>query len=136
MPKLLFGLLILVGAIGVAGGGIGVVLGPVTGAAPQQISPSTSSEYRFLSGVWFSLGCVLWWSLRQPVARRAVTRIVVICGIAGGVGRLVSLLIDGWPGPFIVALVVELVVLPALLWWHSRRWALPPRDPRTHAGDI
>jgi hypothetical protein len=92
-------LLTVVGAIAVVGGGVGMVLGAVTGPEEQHVAVSTSSEYRFLSGVWLVLGVALWWSLVRPASRSAVTRVVLIAAIGGGVGRLVSLLVEGWPGP-------------------------------------
>jgi hypothetical protein len=127
-PLVLFMLLAIIGAIGVTGGGAGVILGAITGPEEQQIAVSTSSEYRFLSGVWLTLGLALWWSLAQPASRAVVTRVVLLGAIGGGVGRLVSLLAEGWPGPFAIALAIELLVLPALLIWHLR--ALP-RVPDT-----
>lgn len=118
--RVLLVLLAGVGAIAVGGGAAGVVFGAVTGPEPQQVAVSTSSEYRFLSGAWFALGLLLWRSLRRPVPRAASTRVVLIAAIGGGLGRLVSLVADGSPGPFVVALVIELVVLPLLLAWHVR----------------
>ncbi|WP_181437918.1 DUF4345 domain-containing protein [Curtobacterium sp. MCLR17_034] len=112
-------LLTVVGAIAVVGG-VGMVLGAVTGPEEQHVAVSTSSEYRFLSGVWLVLGLALWWSLVQPASRVAVTRVVLIAAIGGGVGRLVSLLVEGWPGPFTAALAIELLALPVLLVWHVR----------------
>jgi hypothetical protein len=113
-------LLTVVGAIAVVGGGVGMVLGAVTGSEEQHVAVSTSSEYRFLSGVWLVLGVALWWSLVRPASRSAVTRVVLIAAIGGGAGRLVSLLVEGWPGPFTVALAIELLALPVLLVWHVR----------------
>ena len=113
-------LLAVIGAVAVAGGGAGVVLGAITGPEEQRIAVSTSSEYRFLSGVWLVLGLLLWWSLVRAASRAVVTRVVLVAAIGGGVGRLVSLLVDGWPGPFAAALAVELLVLPVLLLWHLR----------------
>ncbi len=113
-------LLTVVGAIAVVGGGLGMVLGAVTGPEEQYVAVSTSSEYRFLSGVWLVLGVSLWWSLVRPASRAAVTRVVLIAAIGGGVGRLVSLLVEGWPGPFTAALAIELLALPVLLVWHVR----------------
>lgn len=111
----------IVGAIAVGGGGAGIVLGAVTSADPQRVAVATSSEYRFLSGVWLALGLSLWWSLVRPETRAGMTRIVLIVAITGGLGRLVSLLVDGWPGAgFVSALVIELIGLPLLLWWHLR----------------
>ena len=113
-------LLTVVGAIAVVGGGVGMVLGAVTGPEEQHVAVSTSSEYRFLSGVWLVLGLTLWWSLVRPAYRSTITRVVLIAAIGGGIGRLVSLLVEGWPGPFAAALAIELLALPVLLVWHVR----------------
>lgn len=59
-----------------------------------------------------------------PAARRAVSRYVLTFAATGGLVRLWSVLWTGWPHPvFIGTIVLELVVVPLVLWWHGRATA-------------
>ena len=119
MSKVLGGVIALLGAIAVAGGRAGGVFGAPSGAPVQRSGVSTDSEYRFISGVWLSLGVIAWWSIRQARRRAAHTRMFLIAAFAGGLSRLVSLLVAGNPGPlFLFALGIELLVVPAVFLWH------------------
>ncbi|MET1004075.1 MAG: DUF4345 domain-containing protein [Propionibacteriaceae bacterium] len=116
---------VLLGAIAVAGGGVGVALGPIPGDGVVGISRAADSEYRFLSGTWLCWGVAALWSARRPGRRALVTRLFLVAAILGGVARLVSLLSVGWPGPLLTAaLGIELLVVPLVLLWHLRHY--PP----------
>jgi hypothetical protein len=116
MAKLLKYLAILTGVIcltiGVyhVAGGAGSVLGGGV------ITASTDSQERFFSGLFAVYG--LAWILvarQHPIDARAI-RLLAGGLLAGGIGRLVSLIDSGLPHPFwIVMLAVEIVV-PALFF--------------------
>lgn len=117
-----------------ASGLVGILLGPVFGPDQPPVSPSVDSEYRFVSAIWATAGLLLWWSLRCPGARARATRTVLVAIIVGGVARLTSFLAVGPPMPlFVVALVVELLGVPLLLWWHVRAFPSRP-DSVARAG--
>ena len=68
---------------------------------------------------------ILWWTLRQPLERALVTRLVLAIVVAGGVARVISVIAVGWPHPvYIGAMVVELVVVPLLIVWHARQYPI------------
>lgn len=116
------------GAVPVASGASGIVLGPpgLPGGGP--VTSSMDSEYRFVNVFWAAAGLALWWSLRQPDQRRAVTRLVLALAGLGGVPRLLSWARTGPPHPvFRGALVLELVVVPAVLAWHAK--VVPSPNP-------
>jgi hypothetical protein len=112
--------LVLLGSIAVAAGSAGILLGPVLGPDTAPVGPDVDSEYRFLSAIWLSWGLALWWSSRRLHARVAVTRVLLLAAVAGGLARLVSALVVGWPNPVLrAALAVELLVVPAVVLWHA-----------------
>ena len=107
-------------------------LGAVTGSQAQHVASSTDSEYRFISGVWFSLGCASWWSLRKPTQRAATTRLFLLVALGGGLSRLLGVVLAGNPGPvFLAALAVELVIVPAVLVLHRRNFPPPTATDTT-----
>ena len=66
--------------------------------------------FRALMGLYLAMGC-FWFvgAIRPSVARPAVLSEIVFMG-GLGLGRLLSLLLDGWPGPILFAgLVAEII---------------------------
>ncbi|MBG6238431.1 hypothetical protein IWX78_001403 [Mycetocola sp. CAN_C7] len=109
------------GAIPVASGTAGMVLG--TGALPggAKTVGSVDSEYRFVNVFWAAAGGLLWWSLRQPENRSATTRMVLSLAALGGLPRLLSWAKTGSPHPvFRATILLELLVVPVVLAWHAR----------------
>ncbi|MFI2362915.1 DUF4345 domain-containing protein [Promicromonospora sp. NPDC019610] len=111
----------VLGTVPVLSGLLGIVIGP--GALPGggPVNATIDSEYRFTSTFWLAAGLLVWWSLRRPEQRAGVTRVVLAIAALGGVARLVSIAATGRPHPvFVGALVLELVVVPLVIWWHVR----------------
>lgn len=128
--RVLIIVLALLGAVAVASGLAGVILGPafVPGGTPT--SASVDSEYRFTNVFWLAAGIALWWSLFRPRERKTIARIALALAFAGGLARLVSVAMTGWPHPvFIATLTLELVVVPLVIWWHVRVFGAPRRQP-------
>jgi Domain of unknown function (DUF4345) len=79
------------------------------------------SNIRFYAGVWFGLGLTLYWLIptieRQTVLFRALWAMIFI----GGIGRLVSMAMLGWPPARTVAFAaLEIIGAPLFVWWQSR----------------
>jgi len=97
------------GALGVFAG---LTFGPGDGS---ERTAYFDSEYRFLNGVWFTLGLVLLWAIRRPGERRSVVLVVLVVILGGAVARLVHSVVFGWPPLlFTIALAVEVTVVPVL----------------------
>jgi len=80
------------------------------------------------SARWLGAGLILYWTLLKPVARALVTRVVLILAATGGIARLISVAVVGWPHPvFIGTIVLELVIVPLVIWWHSRVFPVASR---------
>jgi hypothetical protein len=133
--KALLATLGTLGAIPVASGLMGILGGPRRAPGGGATTPSVDSEYRFVNTFWTAAGVALWWSLRHPEKRAATTRAVLGTAALGGLPRLLSVRRTGNPHPaFRAATVLELVVVPGVLVWHSRvirEPAQPPKNPRT-----
>lgn len=73
------------------------------------------NQYRFLRGVELGVG-LLFLALRREVLheRRLGLLFVVVVG-AGALGRIAGIALDGWPSPWMVALlVIELAAMVAV----------------------
>ena len=129
--KVLIATLTALGAIPVASGAVGVLLGP-SGIAGGEITGSTvDSEYRFVNTFWLAAGIALWWSLREPESRARTTRTMLALAGLGAGPRLLSWAKRGAPHPSMrAALALELVVVPIILWWHGRVFPSAVRTSR------
>ena len=79
------------------------------------------SHFRYLSGLLLGVGIAFAASI--PTIERRSELFMVLSGIvvAGGLARLSALLIYGMPGtPHVLALGMELVVVPLLFAWQRR----------------
>jgi hypothetical protein len=113
--------LAVLGAVAVASGLYGIILGPSWAPGGSPTSPSVDSEYRFVNVFWLAAGAAVWWSLLRLRERATVLRTMLVLAFVGGLARLLSVFVVGWPDPvFIASLVLELVVVPLVLFWHVR----------------
>jgi hypothetical protein len=113
----------LLGIIPVATGLLGMmgVHDPVYVAAGVPPIVLLDTNLRFFSGVWVGVGLALWWLIptieRQTVLFRALWGMIFI----GGIGRLLSMIMLGWPPiPFVAFTAIEIAGAPLFIWWQSR----------------
>jgi hypothetical protein len=113
----------LLGIIPLAAGLLGLLAGVEDprygGGVPSLVV--LDSNIRFHAGVWFGLGLTLYWLIptieRQTVLFRALWAMILI----GGIGRLVSMAMLGWPPARTVAFAaLEIIGAPLFVWWQSR----------------
>lgn len=77
------------------------------------------------------------------MGRRTLIVVIAVLGVVpvlsgllaiaslGAVPRLISVAVTGWPHPaFIGALVLELFVVPLVIWWHVRTFPRPAAPAR------
>lgn len=79
------------------------------------------SHFRFLSGIFLAVGVMFDATIPSIERKTFLFRVAASLIVAGGAGRLVSMLTIGIPAtPHIVGLVLELVVVPMLVLWQTR----------------
>lgn len=99
----------------------GMVSGPqflhVTAPWPVDLD----SHFRFLSGFFLAVG-IAWYSCIPGIETKTERfRLLAACTFSGGLARLFSLLVAGAPSAgHIAGLCVELLAMPALVWWQGR----------------
>ena len=79
------------------------------------------SHFRFLSGLFLAVG-IAWYSCVPGIETKTERfRLLAACTFAGGLAGLLSLFTTGVPSPgHIAGLCVELVAVPASVWWQGR----------------
>jgi hypothetical protein len=118
--RVLIIVLAILGAVAVGTGVYAIVFGPAAEPGGAPTTASVDSEYRFVNVFWLAAGVILWWSLLRLSERRIVTRTLLVIAFAGGLARLASAILAGWPNPvFIASMILELVVVPLVIWWHT-----------------
>jgi Domain of unknown function (DUF4345) len=107
--------------IPISAGAVGVLLGPAMVAAGPAAASDLDSHFRYLSGLLLAIGFGFASTIPRIEARGGRFQLLTSLVIAGGIGRLVSLLTIGAPSPvMIAALVMELLVTPGLAVWQYR----------------
>ena len=107
---------ILTGAITMMG-----VHDPLYAALDLPGNPLLDSNLRFLGGVWLGLGLATFWMVPRLHAQTVLFRVVWGAIFIGGLGRLLSMLVVGWPpAPLIAFTVLEIVGAPLFVGWHAR----------------
>ena len=104
----------------VGAGLAGVLLGS---AMVDRVSgtPSQDSHMRYLSGLLLAIGVVWWISIPAIERHGARLRLLTALVVCGGLARLLSLAVAGLPSkPMLGALVMELLVTPAIALWQAR----------------
>lgn len=119
--RALIAVLAVLGAVAVGSALSGIILGPASAPGGSATSPSVDSEYRFVNVFWLAAGIAVWWSLLRVHERTTVLRTMLVLAFVGGFARAVSVVVTGWPHPvYIASMVLELAIVPLVLWWHIR----------------
>jgi hypothetical protein len=104
----------------IGAGSAGMLLGPAMVDAVA-LPAAADSHYRYLSGLLLGIGIAFATAIPDIERRTPRVRLLTAIVVIGGVGRLMSLLLRGPPDKsMLAALVMELVVTPALAVWQAR----------------
>ncbi|HEY0111974.1 MAG TPA: DUF4345 domain-containing protein [Allosphingosinicella sp.] len=103
-------------------GGTGVAEGPAMLRGVEAPQPADlDSHYRYLSGILFAIGLAFAACIPAIERRGALFRTLGLLVMAGGLGRLMSLLTQGPPSTgHLFGLTMELVTVPLLMLWQRR----------------
>lgn len=104
----------------IGGGARGIWLGPQMAGAAE--TADLDSHFRYLSGLLLGIGLAYLASIPRIEQLSLRFRILTAIVVVGGLGRLASLIAIGPPssGAMKAALVMELIVTPALALWQHR----------------
>ncbi|MER8188439.1 DUF4345 domain-containing protein [Kitasatospora sp. NPDC094015] len=139
MARLLKWLLLIMGAVCAAIGVLHLALGIDSVPGEGSAGATVDSRERYYGAIFLGYGLAWIWAARQsPIPARAVRRLAGIC-LLGGLGRILSIAIHGWPQWFQVVLTATELALPPLfllLATADERATAPARDdPATTPSD-
>jgi len=89
----------------------------------QTVTASIDSQHRFYTALFLPYGAGLVWAARNVAERVAVLNIVLGALFLGGLARIVSLGVAGWPHPFFIGLGVAELLVPPIVYLVGRRVA-------------
>lgn len=117
------------GLVPVGAGLYGVVFG-ATLTGDHGLSVPGDSHYRYLSGLLLGVGLLFWSCIPAVEEKGSRVRLLTAIVVIGGLGRLGGLALVGVPAAtMLLALVMELIVTPAICLWQARvagQHAKPP----------
>ena len=118
----LFQITVLVATIvPIAAGGRGALIGPAMIHGGLPAPPDLDSHFRYLSGLLLGIGLAFAWAVPRVERHVGLFRALGLIVILGGLARLLGAIEEGAPGTaHRFALVMELIVVPALLLWLGR----------------
>ena len=99
-------------------GGAGMLLGPAMLGTPADALPDLDSHYRYLSGLLLAIGIGFVSTIPRIETQGPRFRLLTFLVVVGGLGRLLSA--GPLSFPMQAALVMELLVTPALAIWQYR----------------
>jgi hypothetical protein len=116
--RALQGAILLPGCVPVLAGLAGAVLGAQAfGAWPGR---GADSHARYLSGLLLGIGLLYWSAVPWIERRTGMVRLLTAIVVCGGLARLAGVFLAGDPGGMGWALIMELLVAPALCLWQAR----------------
>ncbi|GAA0299821.1 DUF4345 domain-containing protein [Streptomyces polychromogenes] len=108
-----------------------VVAGNAAIPGEADAGPTMDSLGRFFGAIFAGYGLAWLWAARQEPVPARVVRWLAVVFLLGGVGRLLSLAVEGWPHPFQVVLTLIELVLPLLWFWLADADERAPRERPT-----
>ncbi|WP_368040548.1 DUF4345 domain-containing protein [Roseicella sp. DB1501] len=129
--RLLQSAILVFGLVPVLAGLAGMILG--AGFIADAADPSLDSHVRYLSGLLFGIGVAFWTSAPRIETMGSRFRLLTAVVFAGGLARLVGIVVVGIPSnSAVLALGMELVVTPLLCLWQARVAHAGVQDARTN----
>ena len=104
-------------------GGASLLLGTDSPIYPDELPvlPTLDSNLRFLGGLGVGLGVALLWITPAIEKHGTVFRVLWLCALAGGIGRIISTIITGPPAvPLLVFTAIEVPGVPVLIYWQTK----------------
>jgi hypothetical protein len=111
----------IAGIVPVAAGLAGMLHGAAMLGGHPAADLTLDSHLRYLSGLLLGIGIAFWSTIPRIEARTARFRLLTAIVVAGGLGRVYGILVEGLPpAPMLFGLAMELGVTPLLCWWQGR----------------
>ena len=97
-----------------------LIIGPQAVPDTGDLTATDDSQNRFFSAIFAGYGLAWVWAARQSPIPREVVRLLAAVFFAGGLARLLSVALHGWPHWFVIALTVVEFALPPVFFSLTR----------------
>ncbi|WP_280460666.1 DUF4345 domain-containing protein [Nocardia carnea] len=97
-----------------------LIIGPQAVPDTGDLTATDDSQNRFFSAIFAGYGLAWAWAARQSPIPREVVRLLAAVFFAGGLARLLSVALHGWPHWFVIALTVVEFALPPVFFSLTR----------------
>src|ERR1700754_90565 len=101
-------------------GTFGFIYGAALLAPAGGVTPKLDSQYRFVAAWDVGMALIVWWIIPQIERQTALFRLICVMVCVGGIGRVVSWLVAGSPGPAFLAVTVLEILIPLLVPWQAQ----------------
>ncbi len=102
-----------------------VVLGPAAIPGSIPVNATMDSEDRFYATLFAAYGVALLWCIRDIERKSMVVYFLALTFLFGGLARLVSVAMVGWPNTFFVAMTVLELLIPFFIVFLQWRVSKP-----------
>lgn len=110
----------LLALVPIGAGLTGIIGGPAL-IGSHDVPVDLDSHFRYLSGLLLGIGLMYWTTIPHIERAGGLFPALSALVVLGGLARLFSVLAVGWPNlPHILALPLELAVVPLLALWQNR----------------
>jgi hypothetical protein len=104
-------------------GGASLLLGIDSPIYPDGLPelPVLDSNLRFFGGMGVGLGVALLWLIPAIEKHTTLFRVIWLCALAGGIGRIISAVTVGAPPtPILIFTAIEVPGVPLLIYWQTQ----------------
>ena len=104
-------------------GALHILFGPAIIPGAGAVNATLDSEDRFYGAIFVGYGLAWIWCATDLAARLVEIRVVAAIFLLGGIARLISIAVMGWPEMFFVILMLVELLAPVLVFWLARQIA-------------
>jgi hypothetical protein len=98
-------------------------------ASHSNIVPQLDNQFRYLSGIYLLVSCLIWWMVPTIERHGTLLRIITLALFLGGVARAISWASVGQPPVFQMGAMVLEMAAPLFALWQSRVARQHPPNP-------
>jgi Domain of unknown function (DUF4345) len=107
----------------------GVIFGTGRFLPVDAIVPQLDNQFRYLSGIYLLVSCLIWWMVPTIERHGTLLRIITLALFLGGVARAISWASVGQPPVFQIGAMFLEMSAPLFALWQSRVARQHPSNP-------
>jgi Domain of unknown function (DUF4345) len=118
--RVLQAVILLLSLLPLTFGSLGILFGADRLNSGTPVSADLDSQYRFLSAWYLGLAALAWWIVPRIEQQTSLFRILCVAVFLGGIARLLTIQIVGWPQTHFLVVHAAELLFPLLIVWQAR----------------